>query len=820
MTESRPRRSLMQAAFFALALAPLVGLAQSADAPHEPKVRSVKMKTEGGSASEQFVLGYVSLRPGQTFSREAVTNSIRALYATGRFNQASIVPQLDPKTGEVDLIVTVEPRPVVAKFEYIGGEGLFDEKADDRFADGLRLGEPLDLAVLRRAEIKLQAEIRKKRPFTLVTSQTYKDKNSDGVVVSYIIKEGAELKVDNITIEGATAFTVSEIIEAADLKATDWRWWKFSWLLSNGRLDPEDYRADCKKILEFYRSKGYLDVQIEEQNPEKVCTIKNLEDGKGWVDVVFKIKEGRRYTVGDIAISGNKLGDANPVFTTEALRKVISEPALRRGAYKSEVDHFIKGETFVAAAMDTASEKIKEYYGQMGYLNTQVAVERKPNLETGVIDVSYKIEEGMRFTVRAIEIQGNTKTRSKVIARELALSPGEVFDLARARVSEARLRNTQFFEEVRVVPAPTPVPGQSDLRVIVKEGPTGSVSFGAGYSTVEQLVGFVEYSEGNFDASNPEGWYRGAGQKFRLRVSLGSVSSSLEHSFEEPSLWDRDLAVGYKIERRYTGYQSSNYSVVNEGVGVYARRRLFGAYEGRLAYDLRRVTVGSVLSSAPQAVQDEDGKPKIISSVTASLVKDTRDEYNFPTKGVRLSLSEEVAGLGGDLKYLRSELRTGKWLLISPTSEQTLALIGRLGTITGTDSSLPFYERFYLGGAYDMRGFGYNEVGALETWDTVVSGNQPVGGLTYGYFSAEYTIKAADNLRFAAFYDYGVVNKEAASFGLANANSDWGLGMRILLGGSVMRLDFGIPLKTTKKADGTVINGGGTKFNFSFGTVF
>ncbi|MEI6597683.1 MAG: outer membrane protein assembly factor BamA [bacterium] len=819
MTESHPRRSLMQAALFALALAPLVGLAQSADAPLEPKVRSVKMKSEGGTASEQFVLGYVSLRPGQTFSREAVTNSIRALYATGRFNQASIVPQLDPKTGEVDLIVTVEPRPVIAKFEYIGGEGLFDKDADDRFADGLRLGEPLDSAALRRAEIKLQTEIRKKRPFTLVSSQTYKDKNSDGVVVSYVIKDGAELRVDNITIDGATAFTVSEITAGAELKGTDWRWWKFSWLLSSGRLDPEDYRADCKKILEFYRARGYLDVQIEEQDPEKVCTVKDIEDGKGWVDVVFKVKEGRCYTVGDVTISGNVLGETNPVFNTENLQKVVSEPALRRGAYKSEVDHFVKGETFVAAAMDTASEKIKEYYGQMGYLNAQVSVERKPNLETGVIDVRYKIEEGMRFTVRAIEIQGNTKTRSKVIARELALSPGEVFDLARARVSEARLRNTQFFEEVRVVPAPTPVPGQSDLRVIVKEGPTGSVSFGAGYSTVEQLVGFVEYSEGNFDASNPEGWYRGAGQKFRLRVSLGSVSSSLEHSFEEPSLWDRDLAVGYKIERRYTGYQSSNYSVVNEGIGVYARRRLFGAVEGRLAYDLRRVTVDNVLTSAPAVVQLEAGKPKIISSITASLVKDTRDEYNFPTKGVRLSLSEEIAGLGGDLKYLRSELRTGKWFLISPTSEQTLALIGRLGMVTGSGTTLPFYERFYLGGAYDMRGFGYNEVGAPGTWDTV-NGNQPIGGLTYGYLSAEYTIKAADNLRFATFYDYGVVNEGSAAFGLSSANSDWGLGMRILLGGSVMRLDFGFPLKTTKDSNGTVLNGGGTKFNFSFGTVF
>ena len=366
------------------------------------------------------------------------------------------------------------------------------------------------------------------------------------------------------------------------------------------------------------------------------------------------------------------------------------------------------------------------------------------------------------------------------------------------------------------------MPNQSDLRVIVKEGSTGSVSFGAGYSTVEQLVGFVEYSEGNFDYSNPEGWYRGGGQKFRVRVQAGSVSNSFEHSFEEPALWQRDLAVGYKIERRYTGYFSANYNVVNEGVGVYARRRLFGAVEGRVAYDLRRVSVGSVTATAPLDVKAEDGHPKTISSVTLSLVQDTRDEYNFPTKGSRVSLSEEIAGngLGGNLDYFKTELRTGKWFLLSPTAEQTLGLIGRVGTIAGSGGNLPFYERFYLGGAYDMRGFDYNDVGAAATWDTT-NGNQPVGGLTYGYLSAEYTIKAADNLRFAAFYDYGFVNKDAARFSLSEANSDVGVGMRILLGGAVMRLDFGYPLQTTKHpTTGADLNGGGMKFNFSFGTVF
>ena len=817
------RRSWLRAACFALALSPLVGAAQTAPAQKEPLVRSIRIKADGATVSEQFVLGFVALRQGQPFSKDAVASTVRSLYATGRFSQAIVEPVLDPKTGEVDIVVTVEPRPILKAIEYIGGDGLVGKTGwfGGNEIEDVKIGEPLDQAQLRRSEVKLQNELRKKRPFARVTSQL-RD-TTGGKIAAIIVDEGVELKVDNFRFEGATAFERYDLWSAAELKTSEYRWYKWSWLVGGGRLDPEQYRADCKKLREYYRSKGYLDVEVEDADPEKVCEVKDVKDAAGWIDVVFKIKEGRRYTIGAISFEGNRLGITDPIYATDALRKVVAEPSLRRGAHPAEFDKIASGEAFAVPAIDAAADKLKEYYGQMGYINSSVQVVRKPNLQTGAIDVKFLIEEGQRHTVRSVEIQGNTKTRSTVIARELALGPGEVFDLARTRVSEARLRNTQFFEEVRVTPVPTPVPGQSDLRVTVKEGPTGQVSFGAGYSTVEGLVGFVEYAESNFDFANSEGWYRGDGQKFRVRLSVGSLTNSFEHSFEEPALWERDLAVGYSIERRYAGYASANYSVLSEGISVYARRRIFSNIEGRLGYNIRRMSVDNVTASAPQDVADEAAAgARTISSISASLTYDTRDEYNFPTKGSRLSLTEELAGsgLGGDVKYLKSELRTGRWFLVSPTAEQTVGVIGRVGMITGSGGSIPFYERFYLGGAYDMRGFAYNDVGAYDTYDTTHGSNQPMGGMTYGYLNAEYTIKAADNLRFAAFYDYGFVNKSETDFSVSQANSDYGLGMRILLGGAVMRLDFGFPLQTTKAPGGADVNDGGMKFNFSFGTVF
>jgi len=818
------RRSWLRAACFALALSPLVGAAQTAPAAKEPLVRSIRIKMDGTTVSEQFVRGFVALRQGQPFSKDAVANTVRSLYATGRFNQAVVEPTLDPVTGEVDIVVTVEARPILKAIEYVGGDGLVGKAGwfGGVEIEDMKLGEPLDMAQLRRSEIKLQNELRKKRPFTRVRSELRDAVGGGGKIASIIVDEGIELKVDNFRFEGATSFERYDLWSAADLKTSEYRWYKWSWLVGGGRLDPEQYRADCKKLREYYRTKGYLDVEVEDADPEKVCDVKDVKDGAGWVDVVFKIKEGRKYTIGAIAFDGNRLGSTDPLYATAALQKIVTEPSLRRGAHPAEFDQIASGEAFAVPAIEAAADKLREYYGQMGYINSSVQIVRKPNLTTGAIDVKFQIEEGQRHTVRAVEIQGNTKTRSTVIARELALGPGEVFDLARTRVSEARLRNTQFFEEVRVTSVPTPIPGQSDLRVTVKEGSTGSVSFGAGYSTVEGLVGFVEYAESNFDFSNSEGWYRGGGQKFRVRLSVGSLTNSFEHSFEEPALWERDLAVGYSIERRYAGYASANYSVLSEGISLYARRRIFSSIEGRIGYNLRRMSVDNVTVDAPADVVIEgNAGARVISSISASLTYDTRDEYNFPTKGSRISLTEELAGngLGGDIKYLKSELRTGRWFLVSPTAEQTIGVIGRVGLLTGSGGYLPFYERFYLGGAYDMRGFDYNDVGAYDTYDTA-HGNQAMGGMTYGFFSAEYTIKAADNLRFAAFYDYGIINRSETNFSVAEANSDYGLGMRILLGGAVMRLDFGFPLQTTKTPAGADINAGGMKFNFSFGTVF
>jgi len=791
----------------------------------EPNVREVRVEVAGkGAVAESFVLGHVSLRAGVPYSREAAADTVRALYATGRFAQAEVVPEPDADGASTLVRVIVELRPVVAEVLLQGLGDKVDEE-DIREALGLVAGDPLDPVKVTQGRNKALQELRKKRAFSGLEVKVVP--LEDGRVnLLATASLTPEYRVRQVRIEGAVQLKESDLLNDVEFKASTWRWWKFSGLTGGGRLDSDAYREDAERLLDYYRAQGFLDAELVTTDAAIACPVIEIQDDEGWIDIVFRVREGRRYAVGTVSLTGNELGKApGSPFATETLLAALSKPSARAGLVTAASDRLETGSWYSAAAIEVATEKLREAYGRRGHLDVQIGISRLPNLTTGAIDLRFEVKEGAPSSVRQVVIEGNTKTRTTVIARELTLQPGDLFDLEAARRSEARLRNTRFFESARVTPLPTAVADQRDLLVALKEGPTGQVSFGAGFSSVEQLVGFLEYSEGNFDAFNPEGWFRGGGQKFRLRISAGNLSNSVEHSFEEPALWERDLAVGYNIFQRFSGFQSSYYDLQTRGADVYARRNIFGI-QTRLSLGVRTVELRDVNASVvPADVLGLSGQVTDIPELTLSLVRDTRDDLQFPTRGYRAALTNTLAGggLGGDVDYLKTDLRAGKWFLISREANQTLGLVARVGTYQGDTTDIPFYERQFLGGAYDLRGFKYNYVGEAETFQPPNSNpsglQQPMGGLTYGLVSAEYTIQAADNLRWAAFTDWGFVNRDANNFTPGQINGNAGVGLRILLGGAVLRLDFGFPLSDTMKNDQSV-NDDGMQLNFSFGTFF
>jgi outer membrane protein insertion porin family len=398
-----------------------------------------------------------------------------------------------------------------------------------------------------------------------------------------------------------------------------------------------------------------------------------------------------------------------------------------------------------------------------------------------------------------------------VIVRELVLGPGDVFSTVLMKISKLRLENTRFFEDVNVTPQETNIPGRRNMRIAVKEGRTGNLTFGAGFSSLERATIFAEVSQSNFDIFNRRSLFQGDGQKFRLRMQLGSQSSEVVLSFEEPWLFQKQLALGFSIFRTSSDYNSSYYSQIETGGEIYLRKRLFELVEGKLSYTYQIIDIQNVSSSASSYIRSLSGQ-NTVSKLGFQLLRDTRDKIINTTSGNRVEINTDLAGgpLGGSDNFYRFEFRGSQFFPIFETQAQVLALIARAGVIQnfGATKQLPYYDSFYLGGPYTLRGFENREVGPRDEY------GEPIGGKSYGFFSAEYSIDIVSPIRFALFYDGGFVNKGAYDFNPLSYNDNFGFGLRLFVAGAPLSLDFGIPITGTKE------NKKGNQFNFSFGTRF
>jgi outer membrane protein insertion porin family len=400
-------------------------------------------------------------------------------------------------------------------------------------------------------------------------------------------------------------------------------------------------------------------------------------------------------------------------------------------------------------------------------------------------------------------------------------------------VSERRLKNINFFEEVRLNPESTNIPGRKDLGITVREGRTGSFTFGAGFGSVESIVIYCEVSQSNFDLFNWRSGFQGDGQKFRFRASVGTTSNQVLIAFEEPWLFEQRLAFGVETYRTESDYNSTDYNELRTGFELYLRRRLFELVEARLSYRMELVEIfdvdrnpdptqlgadinadGSVANDGVADVfQSAEGKD-LVSKVGLTFLRDTRETLIFTRKGNRSSLKFEYAGIGGDINYYKMEGRTAQFIPTFDAFEQSLSIIARAGSVSpfGQSEIVPFYDRFYLGGPGTLRGFEHREVGPRDS--DVTAPDEAVGGNSYAFVSFEYGFRIAEPLGLVVFYDWGFVNENDFDFRMSEYADNWGVGARLMLMGSPLKLDLGIPITSPEGA------GGGAQFNFSFGTRF
>ncbi|HOO92817.1 MAG TPA: outer membrane protein assembly factor BamA, partial [Opitutales bacterium] len=580
-------------------------------------------------------------------------------------------------------------------------------------------------------------------------------------VVTFHVDEGTKIKIDDIVFEGNQAFKSRKLRGLMDTK----RHGMFSWLTGGGKFEKDKFRESIDKLLAHYRENGFLDVVINEED----VRIEYPEERR--MQIVIPVSEGKQYSLGGLSVQGNT------VYTDFELLRLV---------------RLVPDSVFSPEKVDEAASDLQKYYGSQGYLDTYVRAERVPNMSTGKIDILFRVNESDKIYVENINIQGNTTTKTIVILREMALAPGEVFDMIRMENSKLRLENTRYFEFVNLTPEETNIPGRRNLRVTVKEGRTGNFSFGAGFSSLEQASFFTEISMGNFDLFNWRSFFQGDGQKFRLRLSVGSRRNEAVLDFQEPWLFEKRLALGVQLFREETDNLISEYDIQRTGFSVSLRQRLFELVEGIYAYRWENIQYSNVSSSLTEAYGRNMFGDRDASRFSFTLLRDTRNRMVFTSRGSRVSWMNQVSGtvFGGDVDAWNSELRMAQFIPTFSTLNQSLAILGRVGTVMPLEDARYVYasDRYYLGGPEDLRGFEYREVGPKT------SNGVTTGGNTYGFLSLEYQFQLSEQFQFVTFYDWGFLNPEDFDFNPANYNDNFGFGIRMLVMGAPMRLDYGIPI--------------------------
>jgi outer membrane protein insertion porin family len=783
------------------------------------KVTRIDLKHVGPqTVSDELIRGNIRIKPGDTFDsalalQTASDDDVRNLYATGFFYNIQVAQVESDKGIVLTYIVQGNPRLVEIKFQ--GNKKYSTKKLTKKISS--KSGEPFNERKIFTDAQDIKTMYQKSgRSGTEVKPLLNIDPDSGRATVTFDIVEALKVKIVEVDFVGAKAFTQRKLRKVVHTR----KHWMFSWLTGRGFLKDDVLEEDRDKLAEFYRDHGYIDfelkdVQFVNPTPKKMI-------------VRFIVYEGTQYRVGAVKFTGNK------IFTLQELTNGVRRVQATRGwKYKTGINGLPMdvGDVFTPKGLSTNSEAVEDFYGSKGYIDVTAGshslnVERIPNTDTGTMDLNFHIDEGRQYNIEKVEIRGNYKTKDKVIRRELAVAPGETFDMLRVKVSKQRLEGLNYFEKVDTRAEATDVQKGKNLVVGVDEKSTGNLTVGAGFSSVDEVVGYAEISQGNFDLFKAP-TFTGAGQKFRLRVQIGTKRQDYTTSFIEPWFLGYKLALEVDLYYRQLDFQSLH--------DVYDERRIGGKVSltralgsdfliGSVSYTLEDVGIdlnngwhetrsngsgtpqggdgigtpapGRLPQNVPNAILDEVHDDSLLHRFGSSLAYDTRGAGFLPDRGQRSEITGEL--VTGDRQFYKLEAKTA-WYFKGFFTGHVLEVVGRAGTADSLESGrdVPFYDRYYLGGLYSMRGYKYRAISPREHQPGNHNSayfNEPIGGDSYWFGSAEYSIPIIERVRFALFYDIGNVMADSYSFKFSDFDDNWGVGLRLNLPIGPLRLDYGVPI--------------------------
>jgi outer membrane protein insertion porin family len=619
------------------------------------------------------VFSYLPIRVGDRLSDTTITESVRLLYATGFFKDVRV--ELD---GEV-LVVLVEERPAIGAVEVRGSKEFDQEVLKKALADsGLAEARIFDRALLDRAEQELKRQYLGRGKYDVQIQSTITPLERNRVAVSIAIDEGEDARIAEIRIVGAKAFKADDLLDEFRLSTPTW----MSWYTKADQYSRQKLTGDIETLKSFYLNQGYLEFAVD-------STLVSLSADRRQVFITITINEGERFTVGDISLAGDLLGQG------ESLQKLVS----------------IKpGETFSNEKLQAVNKALTDRLGELGYAFANVSPIPKIDRTKRVVDFQLQVDPGRRVYVRRINISGNAKTRDEVIRREMRQFEASWYDSERINISRNRIDRLGYFAAVEVEPeAVSGVGDQVDVNVRVAERPLGSISLGAGFSSSDKLVLSGSIAQQNF---------LGTGTNAALEVSTSKINRTLAFSYLDPYWTDDGLSRGFSVyTRRYDASESDGigqYSIdslglsVNFGIPVSEVDRIsVGA-----GYERQKVGGSPSASSNPDLVdfirKYPDGAETVL--LSAGFAKDTRDSGINPSKGTVSSIGVEYATPLGDYEYARLVLGHQRYYSLSRI--MTYAFNAEVGVGQGLGGDeYPATKYFFAGGIGSIRGFASGTVG-------------------------------------------------------------------------------------------------------------
>lgn len=713
------------------------------------------------NVAPELVTTSINLKVGDTLDPDQLGKSIKTLYKMGVFSD--IQAHTEAYRNGVNLIFKVVENPVLSGIEYSGMKGIRKDRLDELVK--VRVGTFWSEYQKHNLQQSLMKEYRSKgfANAKITVEETPADKNK--IRIKVVVDEGKRVAIRKVTFAGNANFEDKALLKRMKTKPAS--------LLRSGRFEQEKFDADLVALAAFYRKNGYVDVRV---GPWELNSI-----GERELELVINIQEGRKYMLGEITVAGN----AN--FTTETILG------------KFTLD---KGEPFDQEKFENQLRGVYSLYFDEGYIYTEIAPDIKK--EGDKLNVALKIDEGNRARIREIIITGNTRTKEKVIRRQLDIAPGDYYRQSQVISTQQNIYNLGFFEpDISLDYEQINSQGDIDLKINVVDKSSGVANGGVGYNSQDKFVGSLSVSENNLFGNNWSG---------SLTWEFGGSTQNFEFAFTNPNFLDSDVLLGTNVYYTEKDWSSFYYKIFTRGASLRAgqflpwvdRTRLVAGYSW---YSKKyRITDMDNILENPTAnatlIELDSLSWQYTSAINATISRDTRDNIYFPTRGSQITLFTEGAGglLGGDFDYFKQIAQVNWYSEI--WNKITLRAKWRFGYVTpyGNSKDVPPDEKFYLGGTGvdGIRGYPDRSVG-------------PEGGGTREMiFSTEvgYPI-GGDQLIAVGFFDAGNSYNHLREFNFLDFKKGIGAGLRLRSPFGLIGFDYAYNLEE-----------GGWEPHLQFGTTF